>query len=55
MTKIHKNGTAASVTEKIESRMPAAITKGIQIMKICDDPINEFESKIATKLLNNAD
>ena len=52
--KINKNGTAASITETIESKLPAATAKGKEIVKICDDPrligflsaigpINEFE------------
>ena len=36
--KIHKDGTAVSITETIKSRMPAAIAKSKEIMKICDDP-----------------
>ena len=36
--KINENGTAASITETIESRLPAAVAKGIEIMNICEDP-----------------
>ena len=36
--KIHENGMAAIITETIESRIPAVISKDKEIMKLCDDP-----------------
>ena len=64
--KINENATAASITETIESRLPAAIAKGNEIMSISEDPrligfptamgpISEYETKIIPKLLNNAE
>ena len=64
--KIHEVGTAASITETMNSRLPIAKAKSEEILKIGNDtrligfpsvigPINEFKSKVASKILNNAD
>ena len=64
--KIQEDSAAASITETINSRLPIAKAKSEEILKISNDPqligfpsaigpINDYESKVASKILNNAD
>ena len=63
--KINEKGTAASITEIIEIKLPASVAKVKEIMNIFGDPqligvqpaigpINDYETKIIPKFLNNA-
>ena len=63
--RINEQCTAASIMETIDSRLPIAIAKGKEILKICEipqlmgfptaiGPISEYETKLVPKLLNKA-
>ena len=66
MTENTRTGQLASITYTLNNTIPLAKKKCDEILKICNDPrligfntaigpMWEFESKIASKLLNNAD
>ena len=63
---IHEDLTAVSISETLNNEIPLAKKKCTEILRICNDPrlvgfniatgpIEQFKSRIASKLLNNAD
>ena len=61
--KIQEDDTTASITETLNSRLPIVKAKREEILKTCNDSrligvpsaIDEYESKLASKILNIAD
>ena len=64
--KIHEDGCAASITATLDGRIPSAIDKGEIIIntinhpallghRVAIEPVEQFESKISSKILSNCD
>ena len=66
LTEIHEDECAASISATLDSRIPTAIERGNTILAICNQPsllghtiaigpVEQFESKVSSKLLSNSD